>query len=75
MMKSELVSIIIPIYNSEKYLNETIESIINQKYKYWEIVLVNDGSNDLTEKIALNFKNKGFPIIYHNNTGSFGKLI
>ena len=48
-------SIIICCYNSEKYLNETIESIIDQKYKYWEIILVNDGSNDSTEKIALKF--------------------
>ena len=65
-------SIIICCYNSEKYLNETIESIINQKYKYWEIILVNDGSNDSTEKIALNFKNRDFPIIYHKNTENLG---
>ena len=67
-----LFSVIIPIYNSEKYLNETIESIINQKYKYWEIILVNDCSDDLTEKISLNFKNKGFPIVYHKNAENLG---
>ena len=65
-------SIIICCYNSEKYLDETIESIINQKYKFWEIILVNDGSNDSTEKIALDFKNSGLPIVYHKNTKNLG---
>lgn len=40
------VSIIVPVYNSEKYLNRCISSIINQSYKNLEIILVNDGSTD-----------------------------
>ena len=70
--KNIFFSIIICCYNSEKYLKETIESVINQKYKFWEIILVNDGSNDSTEKITLDFKNTGFPIIYHKNTKNLG---
>ena len=70
--KNIFFSIIICCYNSEKYLKETIESVINQKYKFWEIILVNDGSNDSTEKITLDFKNSGFPIIYHKNTKNLG---
>ena len=45
-MKMPLVSVVVPIYNAEKYLTECIESIINQNYENIEIVLVNDGSQD-----------------------------
>ena len=65
-------SIIICCYNSAKYLNETLESIINQQYKFWEIILVNDGSNDSTEKIVLAYKKSGFPIVYHKNINNLG---
>ena len=41
-----LVSIIIPIYNVEKYLEKCIKSIINQTYRNLEIILINDGSTD-----------------------------
>ena len=41
-----LVSIVVPIYNSEKYLNQCIESIVNQTYKKIEILLIDDGSTD-----------------------------
>ena len=70
--KNIFFSIIICCYNSEKYLNETIQSIINQTYKFWEIVLINDGSTDFTEKIVLDYKNKGHPITYHKNTNNLG---
>ena len=41
-----LVSIIIPVYNQEKYLKETLQSVINQSFSNWECVLINDGSVD-----------------------------
>ena len=47
----ELISIIVPVYNAEKYLNKCIKSIINQTYKKLEIILIDDGSTDNSGKI------------------------
>ena len=49
------ISIIVPIYNSEKYLKEAIESLIHQTLKEIEIILVNDGSTDNSQKICENY--------------------
>ncbi|WP_287622797.1 glycosyltransferase family 2 protein [Parabacteroides sp.] len=45
-MKEGLVSIITPVYNGEKYISETIESVIKQTYLDWEMIVVDDGSKD-----------------------------
>ena len=48
---SELVSIVIPVYNSEMFLKESIDSILNQSYKNIEVIVVNDGSTDSSQQI------------------------
>lgn len=53
-----LVSIITPMYNSEKFILKTIESIVNQTYTNWELILIDDGSTDNTIKIVEDFKSK-----------------
>ena len=40
------VSIIIPMYNVEKYITDCLESIVSQTFSEWEVVMVNDGSSD-----------------------------
>src|SRR5699024_165398 len=52
------LSIIVPIYNSEKRLGRCLNSIINQSYKNIEIILVNDGSTDTSLEICNEFKKK-----------------
>lgn len=61
-----LVSIIIPIYNVEKYLEKCIKSIINQTYRNLEIILINDGSTDESAKICEAYKEQDNRIIFIN---------
>lgn len=63
------VSIVIPVYNTEKYLKECIESCLNQTYKNLEIIAVDDGSTDNSGKI-LNDYSKKIKIITKNNGGT-----
>lgn len=51
------VSIIIPVYNSEKYISKCLDSLVNQTYKDIEIIIVNDGSTDDSEKIIKEYIN------------------
>ncbi|PZX92466.1 glycosyltransferase family 2 protein [Flavobacterium aquariorum] len=53
-----ILSIIIPCYNSEATLETTLESVLNQEFQDWEVIIVNDGSIDSTEKIALKWVNQ-----------------
>lgn len=63
-MEKLKVSIIIPIYNVEKYLDKCLSSVTEQKYKNIEIICVNDGSKDKSEKIVLKYKEKDKRIVY-----------
>lgn len=58
------VSIIVPIYNSENDLKRCLESLINQTYTNIEIILINDGSTDNSEKICKEYKQKDKRIVY-----------
>lgn len=50
--RSAIISIIIPVYNVESFLSQTIESVINQTFKDWELILVDDGSTDYSSVIC-----------------------
>lgn len=60
------VSVIIPIYKTEEYLKECIDSVINQTYKNIEIILINDGSPDNSEQICLEYCEKYSNIKYYH---------
>ncbi len=70
-MNNELISVIIPIYNVEKYLEKCIESIINQTYKNLEIILVDDGSKDKSDEICDEYakKDNRIKVIHKENSG------
>lgn len=65
-------SIIIPVYNVEKYLNECVESVLNQTYKNMEIILVDDGSTDSSPKICDNYleQDNRIKVIHKKNGGA-----
>lgn len=58
MIDSPLISIIVPCYNQAQYLNECLNSVLVQTYKKWECLIINDGSPDNTEEIALQWTEK-----------------
>ena len=57
-MENKLISVIIPVFNSAKYIVETIESVLNQNYKSIEIIVIDDGSTDNTKGVLKSFINK-----------------
>lgn len=69
---NELISIIVPIYNVEKYLSECIESILNQTYRYLEVMLIDDGSTDQSGKICDNYaeQDSRVKVIHQKNGGA-----
>lgn len=66
------ISIIIPVYNVENYIRECLESVINQDYKNLEIILIDDGSKDLSGKICDEYalKDKRIIVIHQKNAGA-----
>lgn len=70
-MEEKLVSVIVPVYNVEKYLKRCIDSILNQSYSNLEIILVDDGSTDNSGKIVDEYGNldKRIRVIHQKNQG------
>lgn len=66
-----LVSVIIPAYNAEKFIAQTIDSVISQTYSNWELIVVNDGSTDNTLHIVQTYSNNDHRISFISkpNTG------
>lgn len=76
-MGKPLISVIMSVYNSEKWLHKSIQSIINQEYKNFEFIIVNDGSTDSSESIINDFSkiDKRIKCINHPNQGLTKSLI
>ena len=73
-MDKPVVSVIMPAYNAALYISEAIESVINQTFRNWELIIINDGSTDATEKIVLDFEKKDKRIKYlFQENGKQGK--
>lgn len=71
MTISSLISIVVPCYNQAQYLDECLQSVLDQTYKEWECIIVNDGSSDNTEEVAKKWTQKDprFKYIKKDNGG------
>lgn len=72
MKKQQLVSVLISTYNREKLLPKAINSVLNQTYKNWELIIVDDRSTDDTKKVVENYIKKNKRIGYVRNTHKKG---
>lgn len=72
MNSTHRVTILMPVYNAEKYLAEAIESILNQTYKDFELLIINDGSTDRSEEIIQEFSD--IRISYMTNETNIGLI-
>ena len=70
---NDLVSVIMPSYNTGKYIGKSIESVINQTYSNWELIIVDDCSDDDTEEVVSVFKDER--IKYFKNAFNSGAAI
>ena len=72
--ENDMISVIVPIYNAEKYLKESIDSIINQTYRDLEIILVDDGSTDNSLQMCKEFaqNDSRIKVVHQENRGILG---
>lgn len=70
-----LVSVIIPVYNAEKYISETLESVINQTYRDLEIIVIDDCSKDSSSNIIKDIMKSNLKIIYHKQEVNAGVAV
>ena len=67
---SPTVSIIVPIFNAEKHLRETIASVIHQTWKNWEMILIDDGSTDNSFEVASSYASARIKVLRQENAGA-----
>ncbi len=71
-ISGDLVSIIMPAYNCEKYIEDAINSVIVQTYKSWELIVIDDDSKDNTVRIIEGLSNKDYRIRFYKNEKNLG---
>ena len=69
-----MISVIVPVYNVEKYLSKCIDSILHQTYKDFELILIDDGSTDSSYQLCLEYaKNDARIRVFHQENSGPGK--
>ena len=71
-MEKDLITVIIPIYNNERYLNKCIDSVLEQTYQNIEVILIDDCSTDDSWKVALDYKDKDKRVVCFFNEKNIG---
>ncbi len=68
------VSVIIPLYNHEKYIRESVCSVLDQTYSDFELIIINDGSKDNSEKVVRNLSDKRIKYFWQDNQGAHNAI-
>lgn len=66
---SPKVSVILPAYNSEKFLADAVQSVLNQSFQEWELIVIDDGSEDTTAEVAQSFRDTRIRFLQQRNSG------
>lgn len=74
-MSQPLVSIVLPMYNSIEFIEKSIKSVVNQEYKNWELLIIDDCSNDGSSKIAYKYSNNYKNITYYSHKVNKGVAV
>lgn len=69
-----MISVVIPSYNHQAYIEECINSVINQTYRNWELIIIDDGSKDLSNEIIASFTDKRIHHIRQENSGAHNAI-
>lgn len=74
MNSSPIISIVLPTYNRANLISETIESVINQSYTNWELIVIDDGSTDDTQKVVTSFQDSRIHYYFIEHSANLGKV-
>ncbi len=74
MTNKKLISVVIPAYNHERFIAQTIESVLSQSYSDLELVIIDDGSQDRTGEICQSYDDKRIKYVYQENQDAFNAL-
>ncbi len=69
MKKNPAIAVILPVFNNESTIKDAIESILNQDFKDFELIIINDGSNDNTREIVESIEDSRIKLIHQKNVG------
>ena len=69
-MQTPLISILVPFKNTESYIVECLDSIVQQTYSHWELIIIDDGSTDASYQLVQNYANSDARIHLLSNTGN-----
>ncbi len=72
--KKDLVSVVIPAYNHEKFIGEALDSVISQSHEHTEIIVIDDGSTDSTGSIVKKCRDPRVVYVYQENQDAFNAL-
>lgn len=73
-VEGPLLSIVIPLYNHEKFVGQAIESIIKQTYQSWELIIIDDGSKDDSVNVARGYEDSRITVLEQENAGAHNAI-